>query len=74
MQRGFSSMVPKSVVKKMMQKEAKKQNMKISREAVEKMCEVLEEIGADISRQAKVLAKHAGRETVDDSDVKLVIR
>ena len=67
-------MVPKSVVKRMMLQESKKHGMKISKEALDKMAETVEEIGVEISIQAKVLAKHAGRETVKESDVKLVIR
>ena len=67
-------MVPKSVIRRIMQREAKKQDAKISKGALEKMSEIIEDIGVDISRQAKALAKHAGRETVDDSDIKLVIR
>ena len=67
-------MVPKSVIRRVMEIETKKHNMRLSKDAIEKMCEEIEEIGIDISKQAKKLAKHAGRETVDDSDVKLVIK
>ncbi len=67
-------MVPKNVIRRIMQKEAKKQGMKISKEALEKMKEIIEDIGVEIGTHAKKLAKHAKREIVDDSDIKLVIR
>ncbi len=67
-------MIPKTVIKRIMLKETKKHGMKISKESLEKMCEQIKDVGVEISSQAKTLAKHAGRETVNESDVKLVIK
>lgn len=67
-------MIPKATIRKIMERETKKRNMRIGKDALEKMRENIERIGVEISEQAKKLAKHAGRETVDDSDIKLVIK
>ena len=55
-------MVPKSIIRRIMENETKKHNMRISKDAIEKMCEEIEDIGVDISKQAKKLAKSAGIE------------
>ena len=47
---------------------------RVSDDARESLGKVLEEYGEDISRQALLLAKHAGRVTVNASDIELAIK
>ena len=47
---------------------------RVSDDAREALGKVLEEYGEDISRQALLLAKHAGRVTVNASDIELAIK
>jgi histone H3/H4 len=45
--------------------------LRVGNDAAVALAEYLEEIGAEISREAGILAKHAGRKTVKASDIKL---
>ena len=47
---------------------------RISEDAKEALGKVLEQCGEDISRQALLLAKHAGRVTVNASDIELAVK
>jgi histone H3/H4 len=47
---------------------------RVSEEAKEALGKVLEQCGEDISRQAVLLAKHAGRVTVKASDIELAVK
>ena len=47
---------------------------RVSDDAREALGKVLEQYGEDISRQALLLAKHAGRVTVNASDIELAIK
>ena len=47
---------------------------RVSDNAKEALAKVLEECGEDISRQALLLAKHAGRVTVNASDIELAVK
>ena len=47
---------------------------RVSEEAKEALGKVLEQCGEDISRQALLLAKHAGRVTVNASDIELAVK
>ena len=47
---------------------------RVSEDAKEALGNVLEQCGEDISRQALLLAKHAGRVTVKASDIKLAVK
>ncbi|MFC1697378.1 histone family protein [Nanoarchaeota archaeon] len=44
---------------------------RVSAEAIEAFVDVLEDIATDISKQALQAAKHAGRKTIHDSDIKI---
>jgi len=47
---------------------------RVSEDAKEALGKVLEQCGEDISRQALLLAKHAGRKTVKASDIELAVK
>ncbi len=47
---------------------------RVSEDAKEALGKVLEQCGEDISRQALLLAKHAGRVTVKSSDIELAVK
>jgi len=47
---------------------------RVSEDAKEALVKVLDQLGEDISRQALLLAKHAGRVTVKASDIELAIK
>ena len=47
---------------------------RVSDEARDELAKVLEETGEIISREAVKLAKHAGRKTVNASDIELAVK
>ena len=47
---------------------------RVSEDAKEALGKVLEQCGEDISKQALLLAKHAGRVTVKASDIELAVK
>ena len=48
--------------------------LRVSEGAEEALDKVLEEWAEDVSRQAVKLAKHAGRKTVNASDIELAVK
>ncbi|MBE0522412.1 MAG: histone family protein [Candidatus Methanoperedenaceae archaeon] len=46
---------------------------RVSEDAGIELSKVLEEIGLEISREAITLAKHAGRTTVKEEDIRLAV-
>ena len=60
--------IPFSPIEDLMRKST---NQKISKDSVEAMTEELIKIGKEVSSKAWLLAKHSGRKTIKDSDIKL---
>ncbi len=44
---------------------------RVSKEAVDEFSKVLEEVAMEMSAEAATLAKHAGRKTITDADIRL---
>jgi DNA-binding protein len=47
---------------------------RVSEDAKEALAKVLEECGENISKQALLLTKHAGRKTVKASDIEMAVK
>ncbi len=67
--------IPKTVIKRILTEYVgKNKKVRFSNEAVNKLVDYLESVGVDIANDAIRLAKHAGRETVNLDDIKMVLR
>jgi len=60
--------IPKAPVARILMKAGAK---RVSQSAVDAFTEVLEDIAMDIGQQAVRIAKHSGRKTVQEGDIKL---
>jgi len=47
---------------------------RVSQDATEEMAEIMEERIYKIVKEAAILAKHAGRKTITDEDIRMVCR
>lgn len=62
------SILPRLPFERLMKKAGAK---RVSEDAMDEMAKVLEEKMTEISREAALLAKHAGRKTILDEDVRI---
>ena len=65
------STIPKAAVARMLIKAGAK---RVSSDSVDALTEVLTGIALNISSKAFEIAKHAGRKTVHDTDIKLAVK
>lgn len=67
MQRNTST-IPKAVAARLLMNAGAK---RVSQDAADAFAEVMERISQDIGRVSNDIAKHSGRKTVQDGDIKL---
>ncbi|MBS3157863.1 NFYB/HAP3 family transcription factor subunit [Candidatus Woesearchaeota archaeon] len=67
MQRNTST-IPKAVAARLLMNAGAK---RVSQDAADAFAEVMEKISQDIGRVSNDIAKHSGRKTVQDGDIKL---
>ena len=65
------TMIPKAPVARIIMNAGGK---RVSQGAIDMFTQVLEEIGEEIGKKAIALAKHTGRKTVQEEDIKLAAR
>ena len=65
------SIIPRAPVARILYNAGAK---RVSAEAVEQFAEILTEIAENISSQANKIARHAGRKTIHEGDIKLAAR
>ncbi|MBT4824302.1 histone family protein [Candidatus Woesearchaeota archaeon] len=63
-----TAIIPKAPLGRILNKMGAK---RVSDSALDLFSEVLAEIGTDIAEQAAKIAKHAGRKTIHEEDIKL---
>jgi len=63
--------IPRAPVGRILVKSGAK---RVSEEAIEAFAEIIEEIASEIAIKANQIAKHSGRKTVLDKDIKLASR
>ena len=66
-----TSTIPKASVARILMKAGAK---RVSADGAETFTDILTEIAAKISSKAAQIAKHAGRKTVHEGDVKLAVK
>ncbi|MFC1754454.1 histone family protein [Thermoproteota archaeon] len=66
-----TSTIPKAPVARILQEAGAK---RVSADAVNAFADVIQEIAEDIATQASRIAKHSGRKTVQEGDVKLAAK
>jgi len=65
------SLVPKAPVARILQNAGAK---RVSAEAVDAFADVIQDIAEAIAEQAAKIAKHSGRKTVQEGDIKLAAK
>ena len=65
------STIPKAPVARILQEAGAK---RVSADSVDAFADVIQEIAEEIATQAARIAKHAGRKTVQDGDIKLAAK
>jgi len=66
-----TNIIPKAPVARILQEAGAK---RVSADAVDSFAEVIQEIAEEIATQAARIAKHSGRKTVQEGDVKLAAK
>ncbi len=66
-----TSIIPKATVARMLMKAGAK---RVSEDAVNAFTDVLTEIALKISQKASEIAKHTGRKTVHEGDIRLAVK
>lgn len=66
-----TSIVPKAPLARILMNAGAK---RVSADGVEAFADVMQKIAEDIGMQAVKIAKHAGRKTVSDEDIKLALK
>ena len=66
-----TSTIPKAPVARILQEAGAK---RVSADAVDSFADVIQEIAEDIATQAARIAKHSGRKTVQEGDIKLAAK
>lgn len=63
--------IPKAPVARILMKAGAK---RVSAEAVDALADVMNEMAEAISKRASMIAKHSGRKTVNEKDIKLAAK
>jgi len=63
--------IPRAPVARILQEAGAK---RVSADAVEEFADIIQEIAEDIATRAAKIAKHSGRKTVQEGDVKLAAK
>ncbi|MBN2458199.1 histone family protein [Candidatus Woesearchaeota archaeon] len=66
-----TGLIPKAPVSRILMNAGAK---RVAADAVEVFADVLAQIGLDISEQAARIAKHSGRKTIQEGDIKLAAK
>ena len=64
-------MIPRAPVARILMRAGAK---RVSADAIEAFAQVIEDIAVEIAQNATVIAKHTGRKTVQDSDIRLAAK
>ena len=67
-------MITKSSMQRITRKEGKVHKVRFSKASVDRLTNAVNDIGGEIAAHAKELAEHAKRRTVNDKDIKLVLK
>lgn len=65
------TIIPKAPVARILMRAGAK---RVSAEAVDAFVDVIEKVAEEVAKKAAMIAKHSGRKTVNDGDVKLAAK